>query len=342
MKQYFSLKYEQFGSPLQKVSIVKTQASVLSENQLLVQMTIVPINPSDLIPITGAYQHRTRLPSFIGYEGVGIVKAVGHEQNSSFLGKRILLVGFEGTWQEFVVVKRDNIIIIPEFISDITAAQSYINPMTAWIICQYVLDVTSSDFIAINASGSNLGKALIQICRLLGIKVIAIVRNSRNSILLQELGAQYVINTSKQNIYTEIMKITNSKGVNFAIDSIGGSDGMQLAKSTKLNGTFIAVGLLSKEQVDWSYINQELSLKGIVFHLRHWVNTTSINKKTQEFAKLFSLIENSQLKIGISSKVYPMNRFNFAIKDALDENVKEKVFLRMVTAKDQLGSVNDF
>ena len=40
-------------------------------------MLVRPINPSDLIPITGAYAHRIPLPNIPGYEGVGIVEDVG-------------------------------------------------------------------------------------------------------------------------------------------------------------------------------------------------------------------------------------------------------------------------
>ena len=45
-------------------------------------MLVRPINPSDLIPITGAYAHRIPLPNIPGYEGVGIVEDVGGRYES--------------------------------------------------------------------------------------------------------------------------------------------------------------------------------------------------------------------------------------------------------------------
>ncbi|KAA8347031.1 zinc-dependent alcohol dehydrogenase family protein [Leuconostoc mesenteroides] len=306
-----------------------SQMTDLFENEFLVQMIIAPINPSDLIPITGAYSHRTVLPSFIGYEGVGIVKDVGNQQNSNLLGKRVLLVDVKGTWQEFLKVKRDNIIIIPDDIPNIIGAQMYINPLTAWIICKYVLNVKVSNFVAINASGSNLGKALIQINHSLGANIIAIVRNNRNIKLLKELGAQYVVNTENQSVYNEIMRITKNQGVNFAIDSIGGASGMNLAKSVKKNGNFVAVGLLSNQQVDWKFISENLCIQCGIFHLRHWMNSNSILEKSQEFNKLFSMVKNNMLQISTHAKIYPIDKFKFAINDSLNEDIKEKIFLRL-------------
>ena len=52
-------------------------------------MLVRPINPSDLIPITGAYAHRIPLPNIPGYEGVGIVEDVGAFVSRELIGKRV-------------------------------------------------------------------------------------------------------------------------------------------------------------------------------------------------------------------------------------------------------------
>jgi NADPH:quinone reductase-like Zn-dependent oxidoreductase len=62
---------------------------------------VFSVNASDLIPITGAYRHRTPLPAVAGYEGVGIVT----DAPASFahlLGKRVLPLRGQGTWQRYV------------------------------------------------------------------------------------------------------------------------------------------------------------------------------------------------------------------------------------------------
>lgn len=58
--------------------------------ELAVRMYARPINPSDIIPVRGAYPHRTQLPAVPGFEGIGIVEAVGLGVSNQMLGRRVL------------------------------------------------------------------------------------------------------------------------------------------------------------------------------------------------------------------------------------------------------------
>src|SRR5690606_6258824 len=98
----------------------------LKEHEVLVRMLTRPINPSDLIPISGAYAHRISLPTIPGYEGVGIVEKVGPFVSKSLIGQRVLPLRGEGTWQEFVKTSVQFAVPIPDSIDDVTAAQLYI------------------------------------------------------------------------------------------------------------------------------------------------------------------------------------------------------------------------
>jgi NADPH:quinone reductase-like Zn-dependent oxidoreductase len=113
--------------------------------EVLVRMTSCPINPSDLIPIRGAYSHRISLPTIPGYEGIGIVEDVGPSVSRQLLGHRVLPLRGEGTWQEFVKTSAKFAVHIPESINDYSAAQLYINPITAWLICTKALNLNPDD-----------------------------------------------------------------------------------------------------------------------------------------------------------------------------------------------------
>src|SRR5699024_12205315 len=93
------------------------------------------INPSDLIPIRGSYSHRISLPTIPGYEGVGIVEDVGASVSPKLIGKRVLPLRGEGTWQEYVKTSADLAVSIPDFIDDFKAAQMYIIPIKAMVVC---------------------------------------------------------------------------------------------------------------------------------------------------------------------------------------------------------------
>ncbi|KAA0777771.1 hypothetical protein DN392_07180 [Bacillus sp. BB51/4] len=86
------IQFHKFGNPKDVLQVEYKNIEPLKENEVLVRMLVRPINPSDLIPVTGAYAHRIPLPNIPGYEGVGIVEdVIGRLKNkydNGTLGKK--------------------------------------------------------------------------------------------------------------------------------------------------------------------------------------------------------------------------------------------------------------
>lgn len=91
------VKFYEFGNPQKVLKVENKFIQSPSEGEVLVRMTTRPINPSDLLPIRGAYSHRIPLPSIPYYEGVGIVEEVGPSVSKELIGKRVLPLRGEGT-----------------------------------------------------------------------------------------------------------------------------------------------------------------------------------------------------------------------------------------------------
>ena len=84
------IQFHKFGNPKDVLQVQYKNIEPLKDNEVFVRMLVRPINPSDLIPITGAYAHRIPLPNIPGYEGVGIVEDVGAFVSRELIGKRVL------------------------------------------------------------------------------------------------------------------------------------------------------------------------------------------------------------------------------------------------------------
>lgn len=233
-----SIKFYEFGEPQQVLQIENKQVKDPGVGEVLVRMKTRPINPSDLIPIRGAYSNRISLPAIPGYEGVGTVEEVGPSVSKWFLGKPVLPLRGEGTWQEFVKTPAELAIIVPDYLEDYIAAQLYINPITAWVICTEVLALKPGDDLIVNACGSSIGRVFAQLSRILGFRLIAVTRNNIYTEELTQLGASYVINTGTTPLYDTVMELTNGRGAKAAIDSIGGPSGTNLAYCVSPNGVF--------------------------------------------------------------------------------------------------------
>lgn len=320
------LKLYEFGNPHEVLRIENKTITPPQGQEILVRMLARPINPSDLIPIWGKYAHRITLPTVPGYEGVGIVEDVGPLISSKLIGQRVLPLRGEGTWQEMVKTQADFAVAIPSTMDHFTAAQMYINPITAFVTCTEVLKLQSNDVLVVNACGSAIGHIYAQFAELLGFQLIAVTRSHQHTDELQRLGARFVIDTSKMPLHETIMALTNGRGADAAIDSIGGEAGNQLAYCVKPGGKFLAIGLLSGIQVNWTNIVREAKVQAMMFHLRHWQRQTPIEKWQQTMQQLVNMVHTDSLKMMQVQDHFPLVNIHQAIA-AVEATNKGKIFL---------------
>ena len=322
------IKFYDFGSPLDVLKIENKSIEPPNDHEVLVRMLARPINPSDLIPMKGSYSHRISLPIVPGYEGVGIVTDVGASVSQNFIGKRVLPLRGEGTWQEYVKTSAELAVSIPNDMDDFTASQMYINPITAWVVCTEVLKLKGDDVLLVNACGSSIGHIFVQLSKILGFRLVAVTRNNNYTEKLLGLGASYVINTAENELHKTVMEITNGNGANAAVDSVGGSSGTDLAFCVRPNGTFLTIGLLSGVQVNWADIVKKAKVHPNIFHLRHWNKHISIDKWQETFNHLITLIKSNQLKLMKMDSHYDLLQVKEAVSVVeSSKKGKGKVFL---------------
>jgi len=306
--------YRNYGEPQSVLTVENRNIAPLLEQEVLIRMNLMPINPSDLIPIRGSYAHRTTLPAVPGYEGVGVIEEVGANGSKALIGKRVLPLRGDGTWQDYVKIKKERLIFVPDEIDDDSAAQMYINPLTAWVVCKEKLCLKPENVVIINAAGSVLGKIFAQLSLLIGFTLIAVVRREESKKELLELGATFVIDEYEESFVDQVMAITAGKGADVAIDSIGGEKGDRLAGCVRTQGKFLAIGLLSGKQVDWAHHSKRLQTG--MFHLRHWNQQVSLDYWHRVYNELLSIVASHRLILPNIGDRYSLSNVNQAVKQA--------------------------
>lgn len=322
------ITFYEFGQPEAVLKVEHKKIQRPKEDEVLVRMLARPINPSDLIPIRGAYSQRIALPVIPGYEGVGIVEEVGSLVSNHLVGKRVLPLRGEGTWQEFVKTSAQFAVPIPDTMDDFIASQMYINPITAWVICTEELRLQRNDILVVNACSSSIGRIFAQLSKILGFRLIAVTRNHTYTKELLNLGASYVINTSETPLRVAMMEITNGRGADAAIDSIGGFSGTDLAYCVHPDGIFLSIGLLSGVQVNWAEIAHQAKVKAKIFHLRHWNNRVSTEAWQEAFQQIITFIQDHKLKLMMTDSHYDLINVKEAITVVETSKARKgKVFL---------------
>jgi len=255
-----------------------------------------------------------------------VVVAVGEMVSKELIGKRVLPLRGEGTWQEYVRTSVDWAVVIPDTIDNITAAQMYINPLTALVICREVLRLKRDDVLVVNACGSSIGRIIAQLAKVIGFRLIAAVRSEHHTTDLLNLGAAVVIDTSKESLQEAVANYTNGRGVNAAIDSIGGIQGTALAQCVQSNGDFLTIGLLSGEQINWRDIVHYHSIKVNIFHLRHWNASVTSEKWQCTFKEIITLVERKQMCLMPSNHSFPLEKVGEAVR-TITAKKPGKIFL---------------
>src|SRR5574337_1284517 len=127
------IRFDRFGEPVDVLRVHDVPTPSAAQGEVLVRIRARPINPSDLLTVRGFYSTLPQLPATPGYEGVGVIDAVGPDVRGVQTGQRVI-VRTPGTWQEFLVVNATNLIQPPDSVSDESAAQFTVNPLSAWIM----------------------------------------------------------------------------------------------------------------------------------------------------------------------------------------------------------------
>lgn len=161
-----------------------------------------------------------------------------------------------------------------------------INPVTAWVLLQG-LEARRGDWVVLNAANSGVGRAVVQLGRLWGIKTLAIVRKREDdeagSALIKRelkgLGATSVIFNSelatagKKGFEDQLHNWTSGEQdrIKLGLNSLGGRDAHLLSKCVYLGGSVTTYGNMNNKPLSLSagsLIFRNLSFRG--FWLSRW------------------------------------------------------------------------
>lgn len=322
-----SVRFSEFGEPREVLRVEDVPQPEPVAGEVLVRLRARSINPSDLLTVRGFYGALPKLPATPGLEGMGEVAAVGEGVKHLQVGQRVIPLGVQGTWQEYIVAGSAQLIPVPDSVGDQTAAQFVVNPLTAWIMVLEELAVKPGEWLVQTAAGSTLGRVVLQLARLRGFKTINVVRRREQVEELKALGADEVICTSDENLAARVKEITGHQGATKAIDAVGGETGAAVLQSLGRNGVMLVYGLLSMQPmpVDGGrMIFMTTTIRG--FWLTQWMRTAPPERQQAVTAELLGLMATHEVVPPVEAE-YPLADLHAAIEHAERTGRSGKVLL---------------
>ncbi|QDK82927.1 zinc-dependent alcohol dehydrogenase family protein [Spirosoma sp. KCTC 42546] len=308
-----SIIFEKTGKPS---DILKSTDIPLPEpgpNEVRVKVIAAPINPSDIMFVQNLYGIRPQLPSGAGFEGVGIVDALG-EGVQMRTGIRVSFTSI-GTWSEYAIAHQRSLIPVPDAMPDDIAAQLFVNPFTAYAMVQDA-KVPEGGWLMLTAAGSAFGKMVIQLCKMRGINTIGTVRRDDLNEELKALGLTEVVNVETENLSARVKQITAGAGVACVLDSVGGHTASEALKCLSKGGTMLIYGVLSMQDPTINaglLIFRELTVRG--FWLTDWMRRVDSHTRQDVAQNVISLLASGAIQLPVEAS-YSLDQITEAVEHA--------------------------
>jgi NADPH:quinone reductase-like Zn-dependent oxidoreductase len=316
-----------FGNPLEVLEVAPMNREPLRRDQVAVRMIASPINPSDLIPVTGAYASRTVLPFVPGFEGIGVVEDCGGDESPLSAGQRVIPVGSAGGWQTVKVLQPEWCIPVPADIDDTAAATAYINPLTAVrMVAQHAGsgDVRTA---VVNAAGSSISGTIARLLLQRGIRTIGLGRHPEPETHRRAGYWTAYLDTSRKGWLRCLERNGSLSDIDLVFDCVGGEEGTLLAGLLREDGRLVHYGLLSGQPLSPFLRQERPDITVDYFRLRDWVHTTSREALLDAFAEVFALIRRGDVRTDIRAE-FPLGNALAAIRSSTRDATSGKVLLR--------------
>lgn len=283
------------------------------QGEVLIKMHSSPVNPSDLSFIRGAYGIQKPYPVVPGFEGSGTVVAAGKGfLPELWMGKNVSCAastGYNGCWAEFMVTSAKLCVPFSKRISFEQASMMFVNPMTAiafFDIHNQIRKKYNNKVGIINTAGASaLGRMIVKLGKQKGIPVISIVRRDEQIKMLQDEGAEHVLNSESDKFTEDLKKLSYQLNTTLIFDAVAGKLTQQILSSVPKGSKLFIYGKLASEPLELNPSEMIFTGNQIEgFWLNIWLKNKSLIENIKNTRSIQALLTN-ELSTNIHRKFPP-------------------------------------
>jgi trans-2-enoyl-CoA reductase len=295
-------QYERRGPvPQDVIEAVAFEALPLEAGQVLLEVVAAPINPSDLLTLSGEYGQLPPLPAIGGREGVGRVAELGPDAGELAVGQLVLLPRGSGTWSTHVVGVAAQLQPLPNEADPLQLSMMTINPPTAALLLSEFVSLEPGGWVIQNAANSAVGLYLVQLARYRGHRTVNVVRREDAAEVVRETGGDVVL-LDGEDLAHRVSAATDGAQIRLGIDAVGGGATGHLADCLCESATLVNYGRMSGEpcvvQPD-AFVFRDLTLRG--FWLASWFQRAPEERRRAIVGEIAGLVATGKLHAPIEA-----------------------------------------
>ena len=269
-----------------------------------VRNTAVGLNFLDTLFRSGAIP--MELPAILGWEAAGIVEAIGGGVTAVAPGMRVAYHTPNGCYAEERLIKADELVPLPDAISDDQGAAGILKGMTAQYLLRLTTRVKAGDTVLVHAAAGGVGLFMCQWAKHLGATVIGTVGTDEKAALAKAHGCDHPVVYTRDDFLPVVQEVTGGVGCDAVYDSVGAETIERSWQSVRPHGTVASFGMASGPITPEQLAKQPTD--------RYFIRTTlqAYNATREDLlanAKdFFDVVESGAVKVTIGQ--------TFALKDA--------------------------
>jgi NADPH:quinone reductase-like Zn-dependent oxidoreductase len=248
----------------------------IGSDQVLIKVKAVALNHLDLFVRAGLPGLNLQMPHILGSDISGEIVELGSNVKPSLsVGQKILvdpgiscgvcefcirgeeslcstygILGehYRGGYADYIAMNQQNIVPIPESVGIdlVDAAALPLTLMTAWRLLITKAQIKPGDDLLIIGIGGGVALAALQIAKAAGARVIVTSSSDEKLKKSETFGADVTINhNATPEYHKEIYRLTNNRGVDVVLDSVGQATWARSLKSLRKGGKLVTCGATS-------------------------------------------------------------------------------------------------
>ena len=297
-----------FGGP-EVLALQPVKPSAPKAGEVRIRHTAIGVNYIDIYIRKGLYR-MIEPPAPIGMEAAGVVE----ESNAtSFMaGDRVAYAcPPPGAYTTVRTMSADQLVALPDWIDDETAAALMLKGMTAEYLLHRTYRVRAGDTVLVHAAAGGVGLLLCQWASALGARVIGTVSSEDKAALARANGCAHPLTTRNYTFAEAVKRLTNGKGADVIYDGLGKLAATENFEALASRGHWVSYGQASGPHDAFPDLTPKSATlsRPVLFHY-----TAERPVLTQMAGNLFQALKDGTLRAEVRHR-YPLGAAADAHRD---------------------------
>jgi synaptic vesicle membrane protein VAT-1 len=211
--------------------------------EVRVRVRACGLNFAEAMARQGLYPDAPKPPCVVGYEGAGIVDALGAGVTGPAVGTRVIYMSMFGGHADVVCVPQEQVTVMPDAMSFEHGAALPVVYLTAYHMLFEIARLRGGEHVLVHMAAGGVGTAVLQLCKTVPGVVTYGTSSAGKHDFIRALGCDHPIDYRTLDYAAEIKRLTQGRGVDVVLDALGGPDWGKGYRLLAPAGLLIAFGL---------------------------------------------------------------------------------------------------